>query len=139
MLFLSCHPALLKLEYRAVYQPMDNVLILHSDCPVIGPSAYKWYGERNMELIDNRKTGPLIILLLRVCLGFLLIAAAVILFQAQSIPYQIISYVTALLGAALIIGLQIKKISLVSCIALLILAFSIPTFSKTGFLFSLKA
>ncbi len=90
-----------------------------------------------MELIDNRKTGPLIILLLRVCLGFILIAAAVSFFQAESILYQMIFYVTALLGTALIIGLQIKKISFVSCIVLLFLAVSIPPFSKTGFLFPL--
>ena len=90
-----------------------------------------------MELIDNRKTGPLIILLLRVCLGFILIAAAVSLFQAESISYQIIFYVTASLGIALIIGLHIKKIAFVSCIVLLILAFSITPFSETYFLFPL--
>ena len=90
-----------------------------------------------MELIDNRKTGPLIILLLRVCLGFILIAAAASFFHAESIPYQIIFYVTAFLGIALIIGFQIKKISFVSCIVLLILALSITPFSKIYFLFPL--
>jgi len=90
-----------------------------------------------MEIIYNRKTGPLIILLLRVCLGFILIAAAVSLFQAESIPYQILFYVTVFLGAALIIGLNIKKISFISCIVLLILAFSITPFLKIYFLFPL--
>ena len=115
---------------------MDNVLIFFSQAvQIIGHSAYQWQGEITMELIDNRKTGPLIILLLRVCLGLILIAAAASFFRAESIPYQIIFFVTVLLGAALIIGLQIKKISFVSCIVLLILALNIPSCSKTYFLF----
>jgi len=104
---------------------------------IIGHSAYQWQGEITMELIDNRKTGPLIILLLRVCLGLILIAAAASFFREESIPYQIISSVTVLLGAALIIGFHIKKIAFVSCIVLLILALSITPFPTIYFLFPL--
>ena len=48
-----------------------------------------------------------------------------------------IFYVTAFLGVALIIGFQIKKISFISCMVLLILAFSITPSSKIYFLFPL--
>jgi NAD(P)-dependent dehydrogenase (short-subunit alcohol dehydrogenase family) len=90
-----------------------------------------------MELIYNRKTDPLIILLLRICLGFILIAAAVSLYRSESIPYQIIFYVAVFLAVALITGVYIKKISFISCMVLLILAFTIIPSSKIFFLFPL--
>lgn len=89
-----------------------------------------------MELNYNSKT-RFIIFFLRMSLGLILIATAVDFFQGESIQHQIIFFVAAFMGAALIIGFQVKKISLISCIFLLILAFSIIPISKIYFLFPL--
>ena len=88
-----------------------------------------------MEIIYNRKTDPVIILLLRICLGFILIAVAISFFQAESMLYQVIFYLTVFLGIALIIGLYIKKISFISFIVLLFYGFSIILSPKINFLF----
>lgn len=88
-----------------------------------------------MEIIYNRKTDALILLVMRICLGFMLIAAAANLFQAESIPVRIIFYAIVVLGLALIVGFQVTKISLISCIVLLVLAFTRIAFAKIYFLF----
>ena len=89
-----------------------------------------------MELNYNRKT-RFIIFLLRISLGLILIATAVDFFQGESIQHQIIFYVAAFLGASLIIGFQVKKMSLISCIFLLMLVLSMVPVSKSYFLFPL--
>ena len=89
-----------------------------------------------MELNYNRKT-RFIIFFLRISLGLILIATAVSFSQAESIQHQIIFYVAAFLGAALIIGFQVKKISLISCIFMLILVLSMVPVSKRYFIFPL--